>query len=86
MAVIECYVKYRKSAFLGDTLTLKTIVPKEPMARIRFNTKIFNQKGEAVCEGFVVLAFVHSETRKPMPCPKYFLDAYRAHCIEEKAE
>lgn len=77
MPVVSVQVNYKTPAKMGDVLRIVSRVEKEPMARIEVLTDIFNQKGEKVCDGKVVLGFLHSDTRRPTRVPQYFLDAFR---------
>lgn len=72
---VECH--YKIPAKMGDTLRVISRVDKEPMARVEVMTEIYNQKGEIVCDGKVVLGFLKKETGRPTRAPKYFLDAFR---------
>lgn len=77
MPVVSVQVNYKTPAKMGDRLRVVSRVEKEPMARIEVLTDIFNQEGDKVCDGKVVLGFIHSDTRRPTRVPQYFLDAFR---------
>ena len=74
---VEC--RYRYPAKLGDTLRIVTMMDEVPRARIVVNTEIFNQHGQLLCEGTVVLGFISSETRKPVRCPEWLRDNFEKH-------
>lgn len=77
MPVVSVEVNYRIPARMGDVLRVVSRVEKEPMAKIEVLTDIYRcQDGEKVCDGKVVLGFIHSDTRRPTRVPKVFLDAF----------
>ena len=77
MPVVSVEVKYKTPARLGDILTVVSRVVKEPMAKVEVQSEIYNQSGDLVCEGCVVLGFLHDATRRPVRIPPYVLEAFR---------
>lgn len=75
MPVVSVEVNYRAPAKMGDVLKLVSRIEKEPMAKVEVITEIFRQDGTKICDGKVVLGFIHSDTRKPTRVPSYFMDA-----------
>ena len=82
MPVVSVEAHYHTPARMGDVLRVVSRVEKEPMARIEVQTDIFNQKGEKVCDGSVVLGFIHSDTRRPTRIPARLLEAFRKADME----
>ena len=82
MPVVSVEAHYHIPARMGDVLRVVSRVEKEPMARIEVQTDIFNQKGEKVCDGSVVLGFIHSDTRRPTRIPARLLEAFRKADME----
>lgn len=76
VVTVEC--KYILPAKMGDTLKIVSKVEKEPTARIEIFTDIYNQKGEHLCTGKVVLGFLSKERHRPVRVPEYFLNALLA--------
>lgn len=76
MPVSSVSCKYKTPAKLGDTLKIVSVVEKVPMARVDVHTTIYNQNGDLVCEGDVVLGFLNKDTHRPIRAPKEFLDAF----------
>ncbi len=74
VSTVSC--KYRTPAKIGDKLRIVSTVEKEPMARVEVSAVIYNQNGDVVCEGEVVLGFLNKDTRRPIRVPKPFLDAF----------
>ena len=62
---------------MGDILRVVSRVEKEPMARVEVRTDIYNQNGDLVCDGTVVLGFIHSDTRRPTRIPAALLEVFR---------
>ena len=65
---VEC--RYKTPAKLGDKLRVVSVVESVPMAKMRIKNEIYNQNGDLLCEGTVVLGFIDSVTRRPVRCPK----------------
>ena len=69
MPVVSVEAHYHTPARMGDILRVVSRVEKEPMARVEVRTDIYNQNGDLVCDGTVVLGFIHSDTRRPTRIP-----------------
>lgn len=67
-------INYLKSAYYDDLLTIRTIVDTIPKVKFPIKTEIYNEKGELINSGEVVLAFFNSVTNKPCAAPKFFTD------------
>lgn len=78
MPVVSVECKYKIPARMGDILKVVSRVEKEPMARVEVLTDIFNQNGDLICSGRVVLGFVNKATGRPTRAPQYFMDAFYA--------
>ncbi len=73
LPVISLQLHFKKSAAYDDLLTVVTILKKEPLVKIEFDYKIYNEAREVLVEANTVLAFINMETNKPMKCPEYIL-------------
>ncbi|GAA4274633.1 thioesterase family protein [Aquimarina gracilis] len=73
LPVFTLDLKFKKSAFFDDELTVKTSLRKIPTVRIVFDYEIFNQHHELLTIASTTLVFVDGETRKPIQCPPYLL-------------
>ncbi len=73
LPVFSLQLNYKKSAYFGDVLTLKTILKKRPTVKIEFDYEIYNQNGELLTLASTVLAFINMETNKPMRAPDYLI-------------
>lgn len=74
MPVLEQYSKYIRPAMYDDLLTIKTSIAELPQTRIRFEYEIYNQNNTLIHKAYTVLAFVHTQTLKPVHCPDVFLN------------
>lgn len=68
------HINYFKSAYYDDLLTVRTIIDTIPKVKFPIKTEIYNEKGELINSGEVVLAFFNSKTNKPCAAPKFFTD------------
>ena len=68
VASVEC--RYRMPARLGDKLRVVSVIDTVPMAKLYIKNEIYNQNGDLLCEGSVVLGFIDSVARRPVRCPK----------------
>ncbi len=72
-------VNYVKSAYYDELLTVRTIVDQVPKVRFPIKTEIYNQQGELINEGEVVLVFFDEKSNKPCRAPQLFLQAIKTH-------
>lgn len=74
LPVIEAFARYRRSAQYDDLITVESLVEELPVARIRINYKIFEEKNvEPIVEGYTVHSFLNASTGKPTRAPAQFL-------------
>ncbi len=74
LPVISLEIKYKKSAFYDDQITVVTRLKSRPAVRIEFDYEIYNQKRELLATASTVLAFMNKETQRPIRCPEYLLE------------
>jgi len=74
LPVFTLDLKFKKSAFFDDELTVKTSLRTIPTVRIVFDYEIYNQNHELLTTASTTLVFVNSKTRKPILCPSYLLE------------
>ena len=86
MPVVSVEAHYHTPARMGDILRVVSRVEKEPMARVEVRTDIYNQNGDLVCDGTVVLGFIHSDNRRPTRIPAALLEVFRKADREQAAE
>lgn len=79
LPVVSVVCRYKVPARLGDTLRVVSVIEKLPMAKLVIRNEIYNPAGMLVCEGEVVLGFIDSATRRPVRCPKAFIEIFEKH-------
>ena len=71
---VEC--RYRYPARLGDRLRVVTFFEELPRVKFSVKTEIYNQNGDLLCDGGVMMGFIDSTTRRPMRCPEILLTIF----------
>lgn len=74
LPVYALNVRYIKSAYYDDILTISTTIKKTPAARIEFVYEIYNQKNDLITTAETTLVFVNMKTNRPIRCPDYILN------------
>ena len=69
LPVVKCELKFLKPLVFGDTFKVKVHCTKKPTSSIEFSYEIFNNSGEKTTEGKTLLAFLNSDSMKPIRCP-----------------
>jgi len=67
-------INYLKPACYDELLTIRTIVDTIPKVKFPIKTEIYNEKGELINSGEVVLVFYSALTNRPIAAPKFFMD------------
>jgi acyl-CoA thioester hydrolase len=75
LPVLEYSVKYFKPAFYDEEIIIKTEIRELPAARIKFDYKCYNDKGDVLNEATTTLVFVNMESGRPQQAPSDFLSA-----------
>jgi acyl-CoA thioester hydrolase len=70
-------ITYLKPAFYDDLLTVRTIVEELPTVRFRIKTEIYNEAGELINHGEVVLISTNPQTGKATKTPLWLIDQFR---------
>ena len=76
LPVVKCELKFLKPLVFGDSFKVEVHCSKKPTSSIEFSYEIFNSRGEKTTEGRTLLAFLNSETMKPIRCPKMISDLF----------
>ncbi len=74
LPVYSIAIRYIKSAFYDEILSITTTIKKIPSVRIEFTYEIHNQKGELITTAETTLVFIDMLTKKPIKCPNYILE------------
>jgi acyl-CoA thioester hydrolase len=72
-------INYYKPAIYDELLTIKTIIKELPKVKLYIISQIYNEKGELINEGEVILAFMDAKTGKPRRAPEDFISALVAN-------
>ena len=71
MPVVDVHAKYVRPALYDDLLTIKTSLKELPLHhKIEFHHEVFNEKGELLCVGKIILYFMEKETMKRTNMPE----------------
>ncbi len=73
LPVMNYSIDYLKPAYYDDLLTIKTIIPALPAARIRFDYETFNEKDVLINKASTTLVFIKKSTNRPCQAPDDFL-------------
>ena len=76
LPVVNCELKFLKPLVFGDIFIVEVHCSKKPTSSIEFSYEIFNSRGEKTTEGRTLLAFLNSDTMKPVRCPKMISDLF----------
>ncbi|MBQ1748268.1 MAG: acyl-CoA thioesterase [Bacteroidales bacterium] len=80
--VVSIDIHFKLPSRMGDTLKVFTTLTKLPMAKLIFDQKITNQKGELLCFGTVTVGFISADKRIPIRAPKSFVDKVASYFPE----
>lgn len=75
LPVLSLSIKYIKPAYYDNLLTIKTVIPEAPAARIRFTYETFNEKHEMINTAETTLVFVNKITGRPTLPPADLMEA-----------
>ena len=71
MPVVDVHARYVRPALYDDLLTIKTSLKELPLHhKIEFHHEVFNEKGELLCVGKIILYFMEKETMKRTNMPE----------------
>ena len=70
MWVVDVHAKYIRPALYDDLLTIKTYVKEMPLHhKIEFHHEVYNEKGELLCVGRIILYVMEREGMKRTAMP-----------------
>jgi acyl-CoA thioester hydrolase len=76
LPVVNSELKFLKPLVFGDSFKVEVHCSKKPTSSIEFSYEIFNSEGEKTTVGKTLLAFLNSDTMKPVRCPKIISDLF----------
>jgi acyl-CoA thioester hydrolase len=74
---------YHKPALYDELLTIRTIIKEIPKVKFPFISQIFNEKGELINEGEVILGFMNAATGRPCRIPEDFREILEKKFVKE---
>ena len=77
LPVVNMNINYKKPAFYDDELTIRTTIKELPSAKITFDYETFNNAGDLLNVGEVILVFVDKETGKPCFAPEVIMNKFK---------
>jgi acyl-CoA thioester hydrolase len=75
LPVLTFSIKYIKPAYYDNLLTIKTVIPDAPSARLKFSYETFNEKNEIINTAETTLVFVNKKTGRPTSPPEDLMEA-----------
>lgn len=76
LPVLEVTMRFFTPAVYDDLLTVRITLSELPAAKMIFDHEVYNEAGDLVNTGRVVLAFMNAEKRRACRSPKWFLDIF----------
>lgn len=74
LPVREVAMNYIAPAHYDDLLTVKITLRALPMVKVEFLHEVYNEQGQLLNTGRVVLACVDAATRRPCRAPEWFVE------------
>jgi acyl-CoA thioester hydrolase len=80
MPVANVHCRYLRPAFYDNLLTIKTTLKELPVHhKIEFNHEVYNETGELLAAGRIILHFMEAETMKPATMPAQLLEKLQSY-------
>ncbi len=73
LVVRDVRSRFVAPAYYDEMLTVRVSIREMPTVKVTFDFEIFNERGEAIHTGEVVLACVDKATRRPKRAPEWFV-------------
>lgn len=75
MPVVDVHCRYLRPAKYDDLLTIKTMLKELPVQhKIEFHQEVFNQQGELLVTGKIILYFIEAASMKKITMPASLLE------------
>ena len=80
MPVVDVHCRYLRPAKYDDLLTIKTMLKELPIHhKIEFQHEVFNEEGELLAVGKIILYFMEAKTMKKTTMPVPLIDKLRSY-------
>ena len=70
MPVTSLHIQYKRPAKYDDLLKVKTCIKELMDKRVLFQQEVYNEKDKLLTTGEVMLAFLDTQTMRPIVCPE----------------
>ncbi|MCD8071837.1 MAG: acyl-CoA thioesterase [Alistipes sp.] len=84
LPVRDVAMRFYAPARYDDLLTVRITLREMPSVKMIFDHEIYNEQGELVNTGTVVLVFMNDATRKACRAPGWFADLFRPYFEDDK--
>ena len=81
LPVVNLNINYKKPSYYDDELTMRTTIKKLPSAKIIFDYETYNEHGNLLNTGEVVLVFLDKETGNPCVVPEVIMEKFKEKLI-----
>ena len=81
LPVVSLNINYKNPAYYDDKLTIRTTIKKLPSAKIIFDYETYNEQGNLLNTGEVVLVFLDKETGKPCFAPEVIMEKLKEKLV-----
>ena len=76
MPVHSVFINYKNPAFYDELIEVETIVPKLPELKVHIDHVVRSaERDTIICEGYVELVFINTNTKKVCRPPEFFIKA-----------
>jgi acyl-CoA thioester hydrolase len=82
LPVVNLNINYKKPALYDDELVIKTTIKEMPKLKIIFYYETFNENGDLLNKGEVILVFVNKETGKPCFAPNVIINKLKDKLVQ----
>lgn len=74
LPVVHMSIDYKRPGLYDDLLTIKVELTERPRTKLTFRQTTYNEKGEMLNQGTVVLVCINSQNQKPIRFPEELSD------------
>ena len=79
MPVMEVSIKYKNAAYYDELLTVEASVNEIYTPKVHINYKVYKENGQIAAEGYTVLAFIKSSTKRACRPPEFYINALKSY-------
>ena len=79
MPVMEISIKYKNAAFYDELLTVEASVNEINSPKVHIDYKVLKENGLIAAEGYSVLAFIKTSTKKACRPPEFYVNTLKKY-------